>query len=728
MSLPARTPSPVNRNAEFSALPPVTVTAPNVGTNWQTNGNGFAFGSIEPRHSLDGNMYNSWNSGVLRPYGHAIPGSQAPAGFSDHVQPGRLHGGPPGLYRAGMPMQAGLTLAYYGGSAIDAGNSGVAQQRSSVLSQEHHTVASKGPVENSNNDTDTRPAQEQSQHQKTVGNPDQKKRGKSRVKVEPTGEVIDITSSECEDDGAVAKERDSADGPNNAVVNEASNNDASREQDGASVTRSAAKASNRKRGKRVKSSPVVLSSESSDSDAGAGMSGPPFTQKRPDSSLQPSPLKKSPSSTKRSRSAGPVGATGNGEDDPPRKRTQTENNSDMEVGGMSEPEWASFLGGIVRRQKQAGMSTKDIKRRLNGFVSSTKRWRSTFLDIEAVEDNDSASDSSMEVDKYDTDDSFIDDSEVVASTSTSRKPRGRGKDQKRRSHIVHKADIPDTIGAEGTIQRDDNTFNPSEDVELPTPGLELEDFARQHREFVAQQIEDDRYMAEAIDRNHAMMSARSPAPTTANSRTTIARDDAESESSGDEYGVKYFRAQLQEAIRRSRAAHERRLEAQGVWPPTMAAVPSVQELLRMYPSPSTPGPRGPPSSSPSSSTPSAAVASPATHQTPLRTPVQTAPPATPPKMAPPRTPGSVSDTPRCRRDLVLPEHCEVTDPNLQDPMLKGDYESLPKLKAGLFVPWSNIAGPGQARFSAWAEHCPNMDLSLALRAIRFTSSCQGSCT
>jgi hypothetical protein len=103
------------------------------------------------------------------------------------------------------------------------------------------------------------------------------------------------------------------------------------------------------------------------------------------------------------------------------------------------------------------MSTKEIKRRINGFISSSKRWRSMFLDLEAIEDNDSSSDSSVDMDEYDSNDSFMyvffflrvrlhltfsfsDDSEMNPGPSSSKDKLSKGSNrrgsERRRNRLV----------------------------------------------------------------------------------------------------------------------------------------------------------------------------------------------------------------------------------------------------------------------------------------------------
>ncbi|RXW13803.1 hypothetical protein EST38_g12051 [Candolleomyces aberdarensis] len=79
----------------------------------------------------------------------------------------------------------------------------------------------------------------------------------------------------------------------------------------------------------------------------------------------------------------------------------------------------------------------------------------------------------------------------------------------------------------------------------------------------------------------------------------------------------------------------------------------------------------------------------------------------------------VTTLPRCK---ILPNLCQVTDPEIQDPILAGDYVSLPNLTLCELIPWTDLTGPGQVNFSSWAEQCPNMDGELAYRALSFVES------
>ncbi|KAJ3488731.1 hypothetical protein NLJ89_g11585 [Agrocybe chaxingu] len=70
----------------------------------------------------------------------------------------------------------------------------------------------------------------------------------------------------------------------------------------------------------------------------------------------------------------------------------------------------------------------------------------------------------------------------------------------------------------------------------------------------------------------------------------------------------------------------------------------------------------------------------------------------------------------------LPAQCEVTDPRLQDDHLCDDYASLPHLRAGTLLPWSQFPGPGNIMFSSWGNIMPNMAVELCEAALRFVHS------
>lgn len=82
-----------------------------------------------------------------------------------------------------------------------------------------------------------------------------------------------------------------------------------------------------------------------------------------------------------------------------------------------------------------------------------------------------------------------------------------------------------------------------------------------------------------------------------------------------------------------------------------------------------------------------------------------------------------------RKCLNLPEKCEVTDPNLWDPLLASVYPTLPPLRYvslvssllacctekppshGTLIAWTEKEGSGQAKFIHWSEQCPDMPAS-----------------
>ncbi|KAJ2919824.1 hypothetical protein MD484_g594, partial [Candolleomyces efflorescens] len=72
-----------------------------------------------------------------------------------------------------------------------------------------------------------------------------------------------------------------------------------------------------------------------------------------------------------------------------------------------------------------------------------------------------------------------------------------------------------------------------------------------------------------------------------------------------------------------------------------------------------------------------------------------------------------------RRVTALPSQCQVTDTNLQDPLLAQCYIGLPPLRRGMFQPWTDNAGQGMVQFSMWAEKCPGMSFDSCMSAIEF---------
>ncbi|KAJ2912051.1 hypothetical protein MD484_g8361, partial [Candolleomyces efflorescens] len=72
-----------------------------------------------------------------------------------------------------------------------------------------------------------------------------------------------------------------------------------------------------------------------------------------------------------------------------------------------------------------------------------------------------------------------------------------------------------------------------------------------------------------------------------------------------------------------------------------------------------------------------------------------------------------------RRVLTLPESNGVHLPDLQEPILAGDYPDLCNLRAGHFIAWTNTRGRPRTALSAFGRTMPNMSATLALDIIRF---------
>ncbi|KAH6908653.1 hypothetical protein BKA70DRAFT_1426554 [Coprinopsis sp. MPI-PUGE-AT-0042] len=70
----------------------------------------------------------------------------------------------------------------------------------------------------------------------------------------------------------------------------------------------------------------------------------------------------------------------------------------------------------------------------------------------------------------------------------------------------------------------------------------------------------------------------------------------------------------------------------------------------------------------------------------------------------------------------LPVTCEVTNVQLQDPLLRKYYKNLPNLRSGVFESWSDSEGPGMIMFSNWSAACPDIDYDVGLSALEFRSS------
>ncbi|KAH6871665.1 hypothetical protein BKA70DRAFT_1450893 [Coprinopsis sp. MPI-PUGE-AT-0042] len=75
-----------------------------------------------------------------------------------------------------------------------------------------------------------------------------------------------------------------------------------------------------------------------------------------------------------------------------------------------------------------------------------------------------------------------------------------------------------------------------------------------------------------------------------------------------------------------------------------------------------------------------------------------------------------------RQVRELPAECEVTDSQLQDPLLRDFYNDLPNLRSGVFESWSDAEGPGMIMFSNWSDACPDMIFETCISAVQFRSS------
>ncbi|KAF9051702.1 hypothetical protein BJ165DRAFT_1524611 [Panaeolus papilionaceus] len=70
----------------------------------------------------------------------------------------------------------------------------------------------------------------------------------------------------------------------------------------------------------------------------------------------------------------------------------------------------------------------------------------------------------------------------------------------------------------------------------------------------------------------------------------------------------------------------------------------------------------------------------------------------------------------------LPPICEVNDPQLHDPLLAQTYAGLVNLKKGRFSSWSSNIGRGQVVFSTWVTKTPNMNPNTAFSILTLTQN------
>ncbi|KAG2022494.1 hypothetical protein CC2G_000236 [Coprinopsis cinerea AmutBmut pab1-1] len=580
----------------------------------------------------------------------------------------------------GAPMDANMHPAWEGSLLHNGFVQRFRQDGATVMVPFDHPSVQASPLP----PTDTRPQQVDNNARKAIQSLDgvqEREDGKPSETVED--DIISISS--IEDDGAKHAPGDSA------YRGRASRVKTDGEFSRPNTRRQTAIARGSRRARRVvKSSAVIVSSEE-DGVEEPNPNSPPFTQPR----LQPSPLPKSTVDGKRDKGKEPVNRerrsrqdVSSGGDDPrPTKRQTVMDTVDISDSD-SLPDLASILGELVKRNKKTKGSKKEMIDKVNGLFRSSKRWRNTFLDLEAVEDNGSVSGGDAG-DGYDTSDSFIDDSAIAVDGETS------------------------------------------------IPGLEFEDFAREAKAKKRQQIEDDRYMAEAMTR-HAMMVEASMSqscqghgdsrgkelPSTPGKRVEQSMAEADKGFADDEFGVNFYRTQFEEAIRKSREEHERRARGRsnGASSSTPHHPTGPQTgTTPVRPPPYRPRYRGPPPQyTPNPGymtqmvTPPDSARARASSSAGLANTVSSVP-AEEAASAPNE---QINGTSRTLR-FTWPAQCEVNDATLQDPLLASDYANLAKLRAGSFVPWSNAPGKGLVRFSAWKDQAPDMDPSRAFQAVRF---------
>ncbi|KAH6903576.1 hypothetical protein BKA70DRAFT_1433623 [Coprinopsis sp. MPI-PUGE-AT-0042] len=377
------------------------------------------------------------------------------------------------------------------------------------------------------------------------------------------------------------------------------------------------------------------------------------------------------------------------------------------------------LERLVKKQAmfaKKGQPSDATLQKLLGLFRSSKRWRTTFLDLEAKSDSDhdaaTGRDADIQdalendsgdgfadifcggkdLDRYDSDDSFIDDSFVPAIDNDS----GPQKD------VASDSDNMEVDDPEG----DDEHFD-------DLPGPSVDDVAAMYDRDKNAKREADRVLRQAAEVSPAIppgpaSKGKGRATDSHIDRASLAVDSA---GSDDEFGVKRYEELLRKAMEASRTKAQDRMWSTS----SPGAGPSSATVHPTFDAPATP------------MAPSQSMTTPPASHTPTGTSRMFAQFATPGQETSQRPPTSTPGNQGVNlkdRHLPCPAQCEVTDPDQGSPLLQADYldPDLPALRRGTFISWSEATGPGQFVFDSWADQSPAMNADLAFAAIRFTQA------
>ncbi|RXW14797.1 hypothetical protein EST38_g11059 [Candolleomyces aberdarensis] len=346
---------------------------------------------------------------------------------------------------------------------------------------------------------------------------------------------------------------------------------------------------------------------------------------------------------------------------------------------------------------------------------SSKTNRHMFVDLEAVEDDPKSgadSDNSMgdmDLDHYDLDDPFIDD-----STNSGTKEKSLGV----RSRREDVATIPLSRGSTPDIYASD--FSGFDSAEDPWLAAYFKRFIARRRKMKLRQertnLDADVAVANEPTHNRKKNKGKARARVMSdNDEDNLLPDEHFPIEPGYESMSKNERKAILVAVEASRRTQvtDGRVGESSMQGGSSASSPSnrvapsaVNNTTPQTPSPFTTGFPITPSTG-GSGTAAASIS----HTTPSQNGTATV--ASPsPATAHPHT---------TRRCTALPDKCLINDPVLQDSVLAGDYNGLPPLRPGQLIPWSDMPGPGQVFFMAWGDQCPHMNGQSAYSALSFVN-------
>ncbi|RXW18750.1 hypothetical protein EST38_g7114 [Candolleomyces aberdarensis] len=386
---------------------------------------------------------------------------------------------------------------------------------------------------------------------------------------------------------------------------------------------------------------------------------------------------------------------------------------------------AARLGDILKSYKFTGGAQAKPPPNLDSAANITSSVNGhLFVDLEAVEEDPksgSGSDvdpESMDLDQYDVNDPFIDDTPLSDNehSALALRSRSRVSSKRREVDLVDRSPSqPINGGADGDIAPDDfSGFDTDDDASLANFYKKFKE--RRRKLILRRQREADAILNEEPASKRQKNKGKAKAHTTSDDDHNLLPEEHFPED-----GLAYDslseneRKAILEAIEDSRHTQiiDHRVgesSRQGGPGPNGAGRGAARRVSfpnSTCPNPDqTTSPVAPLTPSPAGSMTMADLIA---HTTPTHS-------IAAPTLQTPPTPTHPHTTRRC---TVLPETCLVNDTALQDPVLAGDYSNLPPLRPGELIPWSDMPGPGQVFFSAWGDQCPDMNGLSAYSALCF---------